>query len=250
MTKKIEFSNAPVVEVAIGAQFEGSVISKSCIFNLYQEIKDKYPVIEEHPILPSIVEKPEEKSDTRVLAGFHSRQFFVNQSGNKLFQIQPDKILFNWRKVSNDIDYPHFNNVLEEFFTLFNALNLKCGFKEMVNQLEVTYVDHVLLEDFASSNYNVSEIFKSIVLPDNLKSIDCNLTIPLKSINSNLIFKLISAIRNIDKKKLLSCETTCRGMILDGQDIKDWYIKAHSSISDFFINSITEKAKKTWGLKK
>ena len=101
MSNKLEFTDAPIIELVCGVQFDGIVFSPQDIFGIYGMIKKDFPNIQQNSPLPSIIEKPDSPTVTRALAGFHTRTFFINEGNNKLLQIQPDKVFFNWR---NDVN--------------------------------------------------------------------------------------------------------------------------------------------------
>ncbi|MCK5280857.1 MAG: TIGR04255 family protein, partial [Cyclobacteriaceae bacterium] len=114
MSTTLEFSNAPVIEVILGSQFEGVTFESKSIFDFYNSVKENFPDIQENPPLAALIENIDSPSETRIISGFTSRKFFINNSQNKLIQIQPDRFLFNWRKTNNEEEYPHFDSVFSE----------------------------------------------------------------------------------------------------------------------------------------
>lgn len=242
-----KFQKAPIVELVLGVQFDSAVIEPKHTFDFFNDIKQQFPVIQEQHILNSIIETPENLSETSILSGFHTRKWFVNSENNKLIQIQPDRFLFNWRKTNDNTSYPHYENVLSEFMDNFKIIDNKLAVNENINQLEITYVDHIVLDDFGLDRYDLSKIFNFWSFPAPLKSLNNNLLFPKEDINGVLQLKLQSAIRNSDQKKLITCETTCRGMKNDEEKIIDWFNKSHEIILYFFELLISENAKKTWG---
>lgn len=249
MSDKIKLKNPPVVEVVIGAQFDGIVFGNNIVFDHYQKLKSNFPNIQEHPPLQSIIAYPDRPNQSRLLQGFHSRKFFINNIGDKLFQVQPDRILFNWRKNSEKLEYPRFTSVLEEFMINYDLIvnENETDIHNKLNQLEVTFVDHIVLEDFNSANYKLNDIFKYLSFPYEITGIDCNFTIPQETINGNLTFVIKSALRQSDKKRLIVCETTCRGINNKTDSEQDWFRRAHEILLDFFIDQFTDKSKKIWG---
>jgi len=242
----IKLNKAPIIEVVVGVQFDRPIIKNDLTFECYNAVKETYPEITENPILPSIIEKLDGPSENYLMHGFHSRKWFINVSGHKLIQIQSDKLLFNWRKTSKEEEYPHFEAVLTEYLDIFKKFNAICNFKDKVNQLEITYVDHILLEDFGLSDCDINKIFKYWNLPKALRNIDNNLSFPYEEINGILNIKLQSAIRNKDQKKLITSNTTARGMLAKDKDINKWFDLGHEILLSFFVDSLTDESKKIW----
>ena len=240
----MKFLNPPVVEVVIGAQFKDSVFNNKAIFDYYTVIKDKYPNIQENQILPAVIERINTPNTQRLIAGFNSRKLFINQSDSRLVQIQANKLLFNWRKTPDE-DYPHFNTVVKEFKGIYDNLNSQYHISDKLDQLEITYVDHFLLEEFQKEDYNPSGILNILNIDYSMKNVECSITFPIQDISSNLNFTLRSATRNIDNKKLLVMETTCRGFD-SNIPIFNWYEQAHKEVTNLFLKITTSSSKNKW----
>ena len=200
---KIKFTSPPVIELVIGAQFNSPVFDNEFIYNYYQIIKDDFPKIQENPPLPFIIEKKEQPNESGILQGFHSRRFFINDKGNKLLQMQPDKILFNWRKNSELEEYPSFSDILD----LFNQFLTKVeesipDITKKINQLEVTFVDQIFIDDFGLKTIQLNRVFNYLTFDAKVKGIQCNISFPHEEINGNLIFDLKSGHRK--EKRVLT----------------------------------------------
>jgi uncharacterized protein (TIGR04255 family) len=251
MTKqKVTFDNAPVIEVVIGAQFDGKVFNYKNIFDYYNQKKDEFTKIEANPPLPSTLENFESQSITKILSGFNSRYFFINDANNKLIQLQPDRLLYNWRKTENKIEYPHFDSVYGEFKKVLNELEGLYNIKEKINQLEVTYFDHIYIDDLGMKDYELDKIFNFWNFGKSLKNFENRLTIPQPEINGNLNFMFQSGTKKDDKKKLIATEMTCRGIITKEQTLDEWYNKSHDILLDFFLELTTDEIQQKWGINK
>ena len=112
----MRYNNAPVGEVVIGIALNGIIFDNNFMYEFYQNFKEKYPIIQEHEIVPTVIESSSGPNEHRLLPGFNSRKFFLNKEQNKLVQLQADRFLFNWRKTDNKDEYPHFSSVSSEFF--------------------------------------------------------------------------------------------------------------------------------------
>jgi len=249
MAKKIDLNKPPVIEVVIGSQFDGPIFDNSYIYDFYQKIKKDFPVVRENPPLPSIISNQNRPDQTRILQGFNSRRFFINAKGDKLIQLQTDRLLFNWRKNNSEV-YPRFTNVLEDFLKIFELLSqdIKTSASK-VNQLEITFIDHISLKDFELDSYKLSDIFTHLNFSQNLRNFDCNLSIPQESIQGNLNVSIKSAVNIADQNKIIVFESTCRGNKIATETLETWYQKAHTILLDCFIDLFTDKSKKIWGIK-
>ncbi len=250
MSKKINFENPPIIELVIGVQFENSILNNNLIFEYYQKTKDKYPKIQENTILPSIVEKIEEPTEYNYIPGFNARRFFINEIGDRLIQIQPNKLLFNWRKTNDEKEYPNFDRIYHDFIEIYEDLVKFGDLEPEINQLELTYFDHISLEEFSLDSYYLDDIFKFWNLSEQLKHIDCKLVITKPKINGNLNFKVDSAVTKKDNKKVITTESTCRGKKNEEQSMKDWFNDSHEILLNFFLDITTDNAKNIWGMKK
>ncbi len=241
-------NKAPVVELVVGIQFERPVITNECIYEYYVSNKDKYPNIQENPILPSFIEHVDRPLETGILSGFHSRKYLISKDDDRLIQLQPNRLLFNWRKGPNNAEYPKFKNVYDQFVEIRKSIDKKCNFNNLINQLEVTFFDQIVLKDFGLENHDLGKIFNFWKLSKSIKHVDFNFTIPYPDLQGNLNVKLRSAIRNSDNEKLLMLETTLRGINSQDEKIDSWFNRAHNVLSSFFMDILTENAKKIWGL--
>ena len=163
-------------------------------------------------------------------------------------QIQPDKVFFNWRKTGDEAQYPHFQNVFNEFQSILALFLDGKKVDNRVNQLELTYFDHIMLENFGKKDYNPKEIVNLINTDFELKSIETKLSIPVNQLGGAIHLSLQSATRNPDQKKILVLESTCRGFNKN-LSIEKWFDQAHTATIDIFKDITTDKAKKIWGMK-
>lgn len=250
MVKKIELSKPPVIEVVIGSQFDGPIFDNSYVYEFFQKIKDQYPIVRENPPLPSIISNPNKPDQTRILQGYNSRRFFINKAGDKLIQLQTDRLLFNWRKNTGNESYPRFSSVLEDFLRFFDLISE--DIKEIsnkVNQLEITFIDHILIKDFGLNNYVLNEIFSDFKIKQELRNFDCSFSIPHEDLNGNLNLSIKTAMNISDQSKIIICESTCRGNKRADETLNTWYHKAHEVLLENFIDFFTDKSKKVWGSK-
>lgn len=153
-----EYDHPPVIEVVIGVQFaelEGFLPIHPGLFWL--SIREEYPNVESAPMLPQVIEKFGDSSeggnpfDTASIGIFPwsamPRSFFIDESGRWLVQLQSTRLLQNWRKSGSDDIYPRFPAVHQRFEQSWIRLQEFCRREKisqpLVDQLEVTYINHI-----------------------------------------------------------------------------------------------------------
>lgn len=148
-----DFDNPPVIEVAMGVQFETIPSLRTAQLGmLWTEFRDEFPKCEEHPPRkPSFehfgVREPT-KIEVHVERGIPvPKLWFINEAGTRLIQVQQDRFVHNWRKMDEKDEYPRYENVREKFMEtldIFRRFIDREGLGELVpNQCELTYVNHI-----------------------------------------------------------------------------------------------------------
>jgi hypothetical protein len=79
------------------------------------------------------------------------RHWFETESGEHLVQLQPDRIIHNWRQRNPEMQYPRYETVREKFVPEVGKLAALLR-KEQIgeirpNQCEVTYINTISLSD-------------------------------------------------------------------------------------------------------
>lgn len=246
---KVSFENPPLNELVLGVQFSAPVISTEDIFNFYSSfLKTPYPRIQESDLLPVTIEKTDRPNEVRMV-GLGTRKLFISTANDTLVQIQSDRFLLNWRKLDTNNMYPHFDNVYEKFLEQLNNLfSTKDELKRLINQYEITYVDHLTSDSLELHRFKLNEMFVFMPLKAPVKSADINFTIPTESVGGNLNIKIKSGVRNIDRKPVIVLETTCRGYSAD-ISMNDWFRKSREILVNFFNDSISSQVKNSWNPK-
>ncbi len=166
------FKKPPVTEVVVSAQFDPLPGFLTSHFGLiWQRFRSSYPKLEEHPVLSSAFERLGTRSPMNTIQFQVSNQpgaraWFVNESGDQLVQVQNDRFIRNWRAMSKSSNpYPRWDeHVLPRFlaeFDLFReALNVEGLGAPNVNQLEVTYINHIWLNDFWKTHGDLHRLLR------------------------------------------------------------------------------------------
>lgn len=247
---QINLKKSPLNELILGIQFDDPVLTTNHIVEIIENLKPQYSELSEHPPLPLIIESPDKPKTQRLLNRFASRIHIIHNDKTKLVQVQPDRILFNWRKTAEDSVYPKFIMIYEEFKKIMKSIDKKLSIDlyNRINQFEFTYIDHIYLEDFNIDSYQLNEILNIFEYKSIIKELNFEFSIPKVDIGGVLNTSIKSAKNKIDSRKLFVVENTCRGFISD-DSIDSWFNKSHDILIENFINIITDKAKEIWQYK-
>ena len=115
-----EYDHPPVVEVALGVQFQPiAKFSAPYVGLLWQVWRDQYPILDEAPPLDPAVET--ESPEPRAMFKITSvppmmRYWFLSDDGSRLLQVQRDRVILNWRQLpTGPQTYPRYGTLREEF---------------------------------------------------------------------------------------------------------------------------------------
>lgn len=146
------FTNPPIVELVLGAQFSPlTKLSAGHYGMFWQELGEQWHEPTDGPVLDDqfeLFDRPRWRAPTRLKLRlepirFPGRFTLHHVSGDRLVQIQPTRFHLNWRKQEGF--YPSYKNLIAEFeatFAQFTAFVEKAGIGQVaVNQWEITYVD-------------------------------------------------------------------------------------------------------------
>ena len=146
------YHKPPVNEVVLAVSFEPLPLLNSVQFlRLWTEHFPNLPRVEEQPPYAPPVERFGRAGmlpNIRVALGPGTgRYWFVNPEGTELVQIQRDWFARNWRKVTGEDVYPHFDSLHEAFERDFNRLEEFIAEAELGDlrptQCEVTYINTI-----------------------------------------------------------------------------------------------------------
>jgi uncharacterized protein (TIGR04255 family) len=144
--------------VSLGVQFQPVAgLRTPQIGLLWQEFRECFPVVEEHPPLDPVYEtfgKPRPVPPiTLQIKDFPlvPRVFFLDAAGTSLIQVQQDRFIQNWRKLDDSHTYPRYDAKLRGAFSdayeKFEQFVARQDLGELTpDQCELTYVNIVAAE--------------------------------------------------------------------------------------------------------
>ena len=264
-----DFTNPPVIETVLSLQF--APLGKIGIphFGLYwQKIRNKYPRFELHPTLVSVTEEFEQglfhqKIGLSIGPGFafepRVRCWFIDESENRLLQIQNDRFICNWRKVKGDEVYPRYEGIRDKFeeeWVRFCAFlqEENLGAPE-VNQCEVTYVNHIEhnrgWEGYGELDKVIacwSGSYSGTFLPSPEK-VNLNVHYRLPGKEGRLHISLEPVLRSRDAVEVLQLNLSARGAPSSSnvEDILRWLDLGRNWVVRGFTDFTTGSMHELWG---
>ena len=259
------FDNPPVEETAFSIQF--APISKFGIphFGLYWEhIRNEFGRFEVQPPISREIEQFETfaRQKTRIGLQFVTepdvRCWFLDESGNRLIQIQRDRFAYNWRRVTGEETYPRYPEAREtiqthwlRFLAFLESEDLD---QPEVNQCEITYVNHI---EIGSGWQNYAELNKVIApwsgdrsgrfLRDPERAnMEMRYLLPEKL--GRLHISIVPVIRARDTKEVLQMNLIARGAPKSSkvEDMLDWFDLGREWVVKGFTDITTQSMHKIW----
>jgi uncharacterized protein (TIGR04255 family) len=152
-----DFNRPPLVEVALGVQFEPLLQMRQGHIGLFwAEIHDEYPKTRDLQALDPAGDALDGEAPTFTLRltdvpPLH-RAWFASTDETLLVQVQSDRLIHNWRQVRGE-PYPRFETLYSTFanrLAQFEAVLVRTGVPRPVpQQVEVTYINWIGTQSLA-----------------------------------------------------------------------------------------------------
>ncbi len=223
-----EFSNPPVIETVLSVQFcpiEGFTLPHlglywQAIRKEFVHFESKAPLGHVKESFPSVAKRNEPTVSFYGAGGILFRAWFLDEKRNQILQVQNDRFIHNWQKISGNETYPKYESVRAKFqmeWERFNTFLVNEGLpKPEVNQCEVTYVNHI---EYEKGWKGYGELAKVIAVwsgnhaGDHLsapENINLNVTYRLPDDHGRLYVAMQPVIRTRDAKEVLQLNLTAR----------------------------------------
>lgn len=270
-TKLPDFSDPPVVEVALAAQFDPlHELRTPQVGLLWQRLRDRFPKLEEHAPLDPVIERfgitgsPEANVRLEMMKTPPvPRVWFLNDSGTELIQVQQDRFIHNWRRAATDEGYPHYKYLRKTFEKNWRVFESFCGEEGLdipsSNQCEITYVNHIIAGEGWERHGdlgNVLMLFSPTYSEPFLPAVEgariaCRYVIPNDSGEplGRLHVSVDNAYRRSDSRAMLVLNMVARGRpigdgltgVLRFMDVgHEWIVRGFASIT-------TKQMHEIWG---
>ena len=260
-----DFERPPVVEVLLSVQFRALAQLAIPHFGLFwQRIRSTYPRFQVHPPVNPAFERFGEPivRAPQISIEFGSppvRCWFIDESENRLLQIQNDRFIHNWRKVRIQDAYPRYNTVRRTFEAEWENF---CDFlvsenlgDAQPNQCEVIYINHIEHVDLHGRSIGLHEIFPSWTgdtsgnfLPDPVL-MQCMASYEMPNQRGRLHIDFKPAIRHADGKTIILLTLTARGAPASSNiaDVLLWFDSGREWVVRGFTDFTSEMMHSLWG---
>ncbi len=267
ITKLPKYKSPPINEVFFGVSYpKVDKFLTPHVGLFWNSIKSEFDKIEERdPISPKIEKFGSKFSDfnSEKINEFllFPRIWFINKSGNEIFQIQQDQLFNNWRKISESDKYPHYESIVEIFFkrlkTFQSFLNEHSLGEFLPNQYELTYINHITPSNGFSDEDRIEDLFPDFswkhsndrFLNKRMDAFNFQLSFPLLENKGRLHIYIRKVLHKNFSNPIVLLQLTCRGFISPGESsMKDWFDLAHESIVLGFEDITSQKIQDSiWG---
>jgi uncharacterized protein (TIGR04255 family) len=271
-----EFDEPPVTEVYLSLQFKPlPALTAAHVGLLWTEFRSEFPRVEQRPPVISEVEAfgPPAKPQVRILISQPDepvdapwRFWFIDDSGNELIQVQKDRLIHNWRKVTGTEVYPRYETIRSKFesdLRRFEAFVDTEGLGSIVPvQCEIQYLNHIVAGQGWQNHSEVSRVvtkwggtYSEEFLPepeDALLNFRYRIPDPDGSPIGRLRVKVQPAIRDRDQVPMIVLSMTARGLIPDAamagvleffDEGRRWIVRGFTALTTPEMHRIWKRSK-------
>lgn len=262
MAEPVKYDRPPVVELVFGVQFKTpNPIKSGHAGRFWELVANEFPSLEDAPPIDPILEAHKEGISIGVeISNLPPlrRTWLIAADGRSLVQIQNDRVLFNWKRESFEVNYPSYVNVVGKFEEQYQKF---CDFLEKVEvgkpvcrQLELTYVNHI------TSDNGLSEILQNDGLIDQTRlNTDMRFLPEPDDFNWRTSYELpkgwgrlhvnaSSAKLKSTGEKIARLDLIARGIPDDPEtQRREWFDLGHEWITHGFTDITSDNLHKIWG---
>lgn len=267
--RAVDFKHPPINEVVFSVQFEGPVIDEIGILSeFWQVIHDEFPRHEKHPALPPATEtfdvppRPPELQFQMLPGGVPARYWFLNEAGTLLVQIQADRLMFNWRQVTGEEEYPHYDTLAPRFDALLQEF-LACDAVDetlaRVGWIELQYINPIAAPEGHGTHGQLAKILNFLVQDPPRTTLtdveDTQLQQRFRILDDSerpqgrLYLTAVPALRATDETPLYVITLLARGRPDPGEigsGVRSFLDKAHDLIVNGFREVTTDEMHELW----
>lgn len=269
-----DFERPPLDELALGLQFADVPFKNHHAGILWQRFLTEYPNVEEQPAVSPVFETfgapyaaPDVPQFQIMMRPDTLRYWFVSKDESQLLQVQPDRVIHNWRRRRPEDAYPRYEQVRARFENEIEKVQAFFGEQGWgdirANQCEVIYINMIgPTEASDNPNRDLGEIFTfwtEHYSDENLSHIErgqFNMSFLIEGEpGSEPIGRLhVSAspvLRRSDSALAIQLNITARGRP-NGETLAaglQWLDRGRIAVVKAFTSITTQKMHKIWGRK-
>jgi uncharacterized protein (TIGR04255 family) len=259
-----KFERPPVIETVLGVQFdrltEFSTAHAGWFWKTGLPPEEEYVTAKDAPRLDDQMERFGEERVWSPMPGLRVRPSepervqIVNRRGDRMVQIQDSRFIYNWRK--KDTGYPSFEVLLPEFRVKLQAYRQfaeQAGLGQLrLNQWEVTYVNHLLINDLWTSPRDWQQIVSGFFAPrtpdyGEFESFSGEWHHVLGRNRGRLHVAFRHGRVSTDGPEMIVLTLTARGPVDGEYDWESGVDLGHDAIVRTFANMTSPEAHRHWG---
>lgn len=265
----VSFARPPVVEVVAGIAFTNYNTDFSAILASFwkERLRGRFPVLQQQPPYTP----PEEQFPEHPMVGSFNFQFggafpaarlwAANPDGSELIQLQCDWFARNWRKVKPDDQYDRWsarrNALHSSFMELDEYLSVNNFAQPVINQCELSYINHISLDDFPGGHGCIGKIVRgqgelSRSAPIEKLTLQAEYLLQDESRSTGRLHVTLKPALNSSGSPIYIFELTARSA--PGQtginSALSFLDKGRDAINSAFVALTTDEMHEKWGLQK
>jgi len=259
-----DFDDPPVVETFLSVSFRDLEKWGIPHYGLYwNNIRSEYPKFElRPPVLGQIETFGESHDEAEAVFELNLNQppvriWFIHGKANRLIQLQNDRLIFNWRKVTGDEKYPKFDECIrgefqKEWIRFREFLDSQSIPAPTVTQCEISYINQIPGASWSTLKALVSALNEwpgskrngFLPIPEDLQF---NTRYVIAG-HGRLHVQLQPAIRTVDGKIIIQLTLTARGepRSSDTEGLMQWFDIGREWIVRGFTEFTSEEMHKSW----
>jgi uncharacterized protein (TIGR04255 family) len=252
-----DYDRPPVIEVVYGVAFAPLPAWKlPHIGAFWQRVAAEFPRCEHAPPITGRDDYIDSATGLPI-----PRVWLINATDDRLVQLQPGRLLFNWRRREDAGPYPRYGTLSDRFFALFQEFRAFVADNHLgdieLSRYELRYINHVFEQDGWIFPDDVGRVVDHLSWRPERYSF---LRSPLQASwqarfafsdgPGTLLVKLSPAKRSTDEKTLLVLELSAHGLPTEAplDNIDKWFSHARQWIVHGFEDITSDEAQKElWG---
>lgn len=262
-----DFEQPPVDETALSLQFAPIPGFSVPHFGLFWEaIRNDYPHFEIQQPIPNVTEQlgPNAPLGRQFGLAFldlpEIRCWYLDSSGNRLVQVQRDRFVHNWRKLTGAEMYPRYPalraSLEKEWKRFSDFLKDEKLERPKVNQCEVTYVNNIEYDKGWHGYGELDRVVATLATPKsknrflpNPERVSMQVTYRLEGDAGRLYAAFAPVIRGRDGKEVLQLTLTARGAPKSSaeDDVFAWLDLGRKWVVRGFADFTTADIHQIWG---
>jgi uncharacterized protein (TIGR04255 family) len=267
-----KFAHPPVVETALGIQFRALTNMRVTHYGRFQESLTGFGGVQEVARLPKTVEQKQPGLPTFSFA-FDlianppvdlPRVWYLSDEspdGQQLVQLQPDRLVQNWRrKDPAKVSYTSYNvnkKAFEETYSAFIAFAKSENLGEIVvDQCDVTYINHIPIVSPAEADeafklcfehFYEAPLFRKV--QSGPEALGLSLSYWLDDLNGRLSIQAGTSLDVETQHQLISLTLVARGAPSGGEPshVLEWLDLGHHYVVNAFVDITSPKMHQLWG---